>query len=293
MDFTLQFVNVMYHNDLRVFFKWHYLKDSFIPWNKPTWSWYQFSSVQSLSHVQLFVIPWIAARQALLSITNFQSSLKLTSIELVMPSSHLILCRPLFLLPPIPPKIRVLSNESTLHMRWPKYWSLSFSIIPSKEYPGLISFNYGKILYVCMYCILYMISSDFRGDLIQLSSHFTVGKKSLKAPSSLLIPSPLSFNPRTFNLMCLQDWEERPREFVTAVNSPWWGPSAAVKLRSSQPLSSSSHHSEGCSQPLPASLLWGFTETSDCKASMPQTTPIFLPNLHLLFCFVVIIVHVY
>jgi len=100
-----------------------------------------FSSVQSLSHVQLLATPWIAARQASLSITYSQSSLKFTSIELVMPSSHLILCRPLLLLPPIPPSIRVFSNESTLRMRWPKYWSFSFSIIPSKEYPGLISFR--------------------------------------------------------------------------------------------------------------------------------------------------------
>ena len=93
----------------------------------------QFSSVQSLSRVRLFAIPWIAARQASLSITNSQSSLKLTSIELVMPPSHLILCRPLLLLPPIPRSIRVFSNESTLRIRWPKYWSFSFSIIPSKE----------------------------------------------------------------------------------------------------------------------------------------------------------------
>ena len=99
------------------------------------------SSVQSLSHVRLFVIPWIAARQASLSITNSRSSLRLTSIESVMPSSRLILCRPLLLLPPIPPSIRVFSNESTLHMRWPKYWSSSFSIIPSKEIPGVISFR--------------------------------------------------------------------------------------------------------------------------------------------------------
>ena len=99
---------------------------------------YYISSVQSLSHVQLFATPWIAARQASLSITNSRSSLRLTSIELVMPSSHLILCRPLLLLPPIPPSIRVFSNESTLHMSWPKYWSFSFSIIPSKEIPGLI-----------------------------------------------------------------------------------------------------------------------------------------------------------
>ena len=101
----------------------------------------QFSSVQSLSRVQHFATPWIAARQASLSITNSQSSLRLTSIESVMTSSHLILCRPLLLLPPIPPSIRVFSNESTLRMRWPKYWSFSFSIIPSQEIPGLISFR--------------------------------------------------------------------------------------------------------------------------------------------------------
>ena len=96
---------------------------------------------QSLSHVWLFVTPWIAARQASLSITNSQSSLRLMSIEWVMPSSHLILCRPLLLLPLVPPSIRVFSNESTLRTRWPKYWSFSFSIIPSKEIPGLISFR--------------------------------------------------------------------------------------------------------------------------------------------------------
>ena len=85
--------------------------------------------------------PWIAARQASLAITNSWSLLKLLSIELVMPSSHLILCYPLFLLPSIPPSIRVFSNESALHMRWPKFWSFSFSIIPSNEHPGLISFR--------------------------------------------------------------------------------------------------------------------------------------------------------
>ena len=101
---------------------------------------YQFSSVQLLSCVQLFATPWIAARQASLSITNSQSLLKLMSIELVMPSSHHILCRPLLLLPQIPPGIRVFSNESTLRMRRPKYWSFSFSISPSNEHPWLISF---------------------------------------------------------------------------------------------------------------------------------------------------------
>ena len=94
------------------------------------------SSVESFSRVHLFATPRIAARQASLSITSSRSSLKLMSIKSAMPSSHLILCRPLLLLPPIHPSIRVFSNESTLHMRWPKYWSFSFSIIPSKEIPG-------------------------------------------------------------------------------------------------------------------------------------------------------------
>ena len=102
---------------------------------------FQFSSVQLVSRVQLFETPWIAACQASLSITNSRSSLRLLSIESVMPSSHLILCRPLLLLPPIPPRVRVFPNESSLRMRWPKYWSFSFSIIPSKEIPGLISFR--------------------------------------------------------------------------------------------------------------------------------------------------------
>ena len=98
-------------------------------------------SVQSFSHVRLFATPWVAARQASLSNTNSRSSLRLMSIESVMPSSHLILCHPLLLLPSIPYSIRVFSNESTLLMRWPKYWSFSFSTIPSKEIAGLISFR--------------------------------------------------------------------------------------------------------------------------------------------------------
>ena len=103
--------------------------------------WDLVNSVQSLSSVRLFVTPWIAAHQASLSITNSQSLLKLMCIESVMPSSHLILCHPLFLLPPTPPSIRVFSSESILHMRWPKYWSFSFSISLSNEHPGLISFR--------------------------------------------------------------------------------------------------------------------------------------------------------
>ena len=100
-----------------------------------------FSSVQLLSRVRLFATPWITARQASLSITNSQCSLRFMSIESVMPSSHLILGHPLLILPPIPPSIKAFSNESTLRMRWPKYCSFSFSIIPSKEHPGLISFR--------------------------------------------------------------------------------------------------------------------------------------------------------
>ena len=104
-------------------------------WGDKEYEIYILSSVQLLSRVQLFAAPWIAAHQASLSITNSRSSLKL------MPSSHLILCCPLLLLPPVPPSIRVFSNESTLRMRWPKYWSFSFSISPSNEHPGLIFFR--------------------------------------------------------------------------------------------------------------------------------------------------------
>ena len=105
-----------------------------LPWIK-----LQLSSVQSLSHVQLFETPWTAVRQAFLSIINSRSLLKLTSIELVMPSNHLILCCSLLLPPSVFPSIRVFSSESVLHITWPKYWSFSFSISPSNEYSGLIS----------------------------------------------------------------------------------------------------------------------------------------------------------
>ena len=101
----------------------------------------QFNSVQSFSRVRHSATPWTAARQASLSITNSQSSPKLMCIKLVMPCSHLILYRHLLLLPPLPPSIKVFCNESTLHMRWPKYWSFRFSISPSNEHPGLVSFR--------------------------------------------------------------------------------------------------------------------------------------------------------
>ena len=120
-----------------LFYDWHikYTQDKYGGWVK------EFNSFQSLSRVRLFVTPWITAHQASLSITNSRSLLKLMSIESVMPSSRLILCRCLLLLPLIPPRIRVFSNDSTVLMRWPKYWSFSFSISPSSEHPGLISFR--------------------------------------------------------------------------------------------------------------------------------------------------------
>ena len=101
----------------------------------------RFSSVQSLSYVRLFVTPWTASRQASLSITNSWSLLKLMPIESVMPSNHLIFCHPLLLPPSFFPSLRVFSNESVLRVRWPKYWSFTFSISPSNEYSGLISFR--------------------------------------------------------------------------------------------------------------------------------------------------------
>ena len=103
-------------------------------------------AVQSFSDVQLFATPWNAARQPSVSITNFQSLPRLMSIESVMPSNHLILCRPLLLLPSIFPSIRVFSNESVLRIRWPKYWSFSFNISPSDEYSGLISLGWTDLI---------------------------------------------------------------------------------------------------------------------------------------------------
>ena len=134
------------------------------------------SSVQSLSHVQLFVTPWTAACQASLSITNSWSWPKLMSIELVMPSNHLILCRPLLLPPSIFPSIRVFSNESVLHIRWPKYWSFSFNInecwSPSNEYWGLISFRMDWLDLLAVQGTLQHHSS--RASVLQCSAFFIV-----------------------------------------------------------------------------------------------------------------------
>ena len=133
---------------------------------------YQLSSVQ----FRLFVTPWIAACQASLSLTNSWSSLRLKSIESVMPSSHLILCHPLLLLPPILPSIRVFSNESTLHMRWPKYWSFSFSIIPSKEISGLISFRMDWLELLAIQGTLKSLLQHHssKASILRLSAFFTV-----------------------------------------------------------------------------------------------------------------------
>ena len=134
------------------------------------------SSVQLLSRVWLFATPWITARQASLSITNSRSSLRLTSIESVMPSSHLILCHPLLLLLPISPSIRVFSNESTLCMRWPKYWSFSFSSIPSKEIPGLISFRMDSLNLLAVQGTLKSLLQhrSSKASILQRSAFFTV-----------------------------------------------------------------------------------------------------------------------
>ena len=134
----LTYTDFIYKWDHKVFFSfWIWL----ISVSIISFSLIQFSSVQSLSCVRLFAIPWTAAWQASLSITNSRSLPKPMSIESVMPSNHLILCRPLLLLPSIFPSIRVFSNGSALRIRWPKYWSFSFKISPSNEHPGLISFR--------------------------------------------------------------------------------------------------------------------------------------------------------
>ena len=139
----------------------------------------QFSSVQSLSRVWLFATPWITVCQASLSITNswsWWSLRKPMPIESVMPSSHLILCRPLLLLPPVPPSIRVFSNESALHMRWPKYWSFSFSISPPSEHPGIISFRMDWLDFLAVQGILKSLFQHHssKASIFRHSAFFTV-----------------------------------------------------------------------------------------------------------------------
>ena len=136
----------------------------------------QFSSVQYLSRVRLFATPWISAHQASLSITNPWSLHRLMPIESVMSSSHLILCHPLLLLSPIPPSIRVFSNESTLRMRWPKYWSFSLSISPSNEYPGLMSFKMDWLYLLAVQGTLKSLLQHHssRASILRCSAFFTV-----------------------------------------------------------------------------------------------------------------------
>ena len=151
--------------------RWHLEKClSLLAWS----TLFQFSLVQSLSRVQLSATPWTAARQASLSITSSRSSPKLMSIQSVMPCSHLILCHPLLLLPPIPPSIRVFSNESTLHMRWPKYWSFSFSISPFNEHPGLISFRMNWLDLLSVQGTLRSLLQKFKTSILRCSAFFTV-----------------------------------------------------------------------------------------------------------------------
>ena len=130
-----------------------------------------FSSVQSLSRVRLFATPWTAAQQASLSITNFLSLLKLMSIKSVTPSNQLILCRPLFLLPSVFPSIRVFSSESALRIRWPKYWSFSFSISHSNEYSGLISFRMDWLDLLTVQRTLKSLLQDFSGGPVAKTVH--------------------------------------------------------------------------------------------------------------------------
>ena len=135
----------------------------------------KFSSIQSLSHVRLIATPWTAAHQTSLSITSSQSLLKLMSITSVMPFNHLILCCPLLLLPSIHPSIKVFSNESTLRMRWPKYWSFSFNISPSNEHPGLISFRMDWLDLLAVQGILKSLQHhSSKASILQRSAFFTV-----------------------------------------------------------------------------------------------------------------------
>ena len=136
----------------------------------------EFSSTQLLSHVRLFANPWITAPQASLSITNSRIPPKHMSIESVMPSSYLILCRPVLLLTPIPPSISVFSSESTLRMRWPKYWSFSFSISPSNEHPGLISFRMDWIDLLAAQGTLKSLlpHHSSKASILQRSTFFTI-----------------------------------------------------------------------------------------------------------------------
>ena len=154
------------------------------------------SSVQSLSCVRLFVTPWTEACQASLSITNYWNLFKLMSLELVMPSSQLILCRPLLLLPSIFPSIRVFSNESVLYIRWPKYWSFSFSISPSNEYSGLISFRMD-----------WFVLLSLQGTLKSLLQHHSLKASILQCLAFFIVQLSKTIAKLKINIPCAWVWQ--------------------------------------------------------------------------------------
>ena len=166
-----------------------------------------FSSVQLLSRVRLFETPWTAAHQASLSITNSRSLPKLMSIESVTPSNHLILCRPLFLLPSIFPRIRIFSNESALHIRWPKYWSFSFNISPSSEHPGLISFRMDWLdLLLVQGTLKHLLQHHSSKASILLCSAFFIVQLS-HSYMTLLHPGKIWFFPPSSLQPCVLFWK--------------------------------------------------------------------------------------
>ena len=167
----------------------------------------QFSSVQSLSRVRLFVTPLTIARQASLSITNSRSLPKLMSIESVMPSSHLILCHPLLLLAPIPPSIRVFSNESALCMRWPKYWSFSLSISPSNEHPGLISLRMDWLDLLAVQGTLKSLLQHHssKASTLRCSAFFTVQLTSIMTGGKTIALTERTFVGKVISLLLICD----------------------------------------------------------------------------------------
>ena len=181
----------------------------------------QFISVQWVSHVRLFATPWIAARQASLSITNSWSSPKLMSIESVMPSSHLILCRPL-LLPPIPPSLRVFSSESTLCMRWPEYWSFSFSISPSSEHPGLIFFRMDWLDLLAVEGTLKSLLQHHssKASILWRSAFFTVQLSHPYTTTGKMFCSVLN---RACSVQFCSTWQSMQRNYMSAVPQNTWG----------------------------------------------------------------------
>ena len=172
-----------------------------------------------LSRVRLFATPWIAACQASLSITNSRSSPKLMCIESVMPSSHLILCRPLLLLPPIPPSIRVFSNESTLHMRWPNYWNFSLSINPSNEHLGLVSFRMDyRPLKISQNLFDYHMDTSFKHK----THHNRLPYRKIRNSITLKIESSLSkaFPFPSYDLLQTPLYKVYPRDIITRETFP-------------------------------------------------------------------------